>query len=118
MVDAIVTAGEMEILCHPDLIYLTTWWVARFSLMTNFMILDSGAKGILTNIYGPSEFSQNPPFLYFLSWIKGKVGDSSWIMGEDFNLKTYLGEKKGGGGFCIDSKKLLETSWNKVNLFT
>ena len=28
--------------------------------------------------------------------MKGHVGDSSWIMGEDFNLITSLGEKKGG----------------------
>ena len=47
-------------------------------------------------MYGPSAFSQKPSFLEFLSWIKGQIGDSTWIVGGDFNLITSPGEKKGG----------------------
>ena len=60
------------------------------------MILDSVEKGMLTNIYGPSVFSQKPTFQELLSWVKIQVGSSSWIMGGDFNLITYLEENKGG----------------------
>ena len=64
--------------------------------MEYFHILDSGVKGSLGNVYGPSIFPEKHDFIDFLSWIKGQTEGGNWVMGGDFNLISNLGEKKGG----------------------
>ena len=88
--------GGMVILWHHDSICLTDWRENCFSLSASFTIMESGGKGTLSNIHGLSAFPHKPAFLEFLSWIKGQIDDSTWIVGMDFNLRTSLGENKGG----------------------
>ena len=47
-------------------------------------------------MYGPNNFPQKLTFIKFLSWIKVQIGDSTWIMGGEFNMITSMGENKGG----------------------
>ena len=88
--------GGMVILWHHDSICLMDWRENCFSLSASFTIMESGGKGTLSNMYVLSAFPHKIVFLKFLSWMKGQIGDSTWIMGGDFNLITSLGENKGG----------------------
>ena len=63
--------------------------------MMYFSILDLEVKGTLTNIYGPSTFTQKSSFLEFLRWVNGKVGYNPWIMARVFNMISSPREKKG-----------------------
>ena len=96
VVYAIVSSRGTAILWHSNSILLKDWWETSFSLSTNLIILDSGEKGNITNIYGPSVVSQINSFLEFLIWMKGKVWNFSWIIGRDLNPITSMGENKRG----------------------
>ena len=65
-------------------------------MITSFTILDTGVKGTLVNVYGPSTFPQKPTFFNFLTWMKDEAVDKSWIIGGKYNLITSLKGKKGG----------------------
>ena len=91
VVFAIVSSQGTAILWHSNSILLKDWWETNFSLSMMLIILDSGEKGNLTNIYGPSVVSQINSFLEFLRWMKGKVWNFSWIMGRDLNPITSMG---------------------------
>ena len=67
--------------------------------MAKFRILDSGVKGSLGNVYGPSSFPEKHTFMDFLNWLKEKIEIGTWVLGGDFNLIANLGEKKGGRRF-------------------
>ena len=55
-INAARMVGGMVVLWHPNSINLTEWRDNKFSLMANFKALDSGAKGTLVNVYGPSTY--------------------------------------------------------------
>ena len=64
--------------------------------MEDYHLLDSGMKGSLGNVYGPSSFPEKKAFIDFLSWIKVQTEVGNWVIGGDFNLIANLAEKKGG----------------------
>ena len=94
--DATKQSGSIAIFCLPQVVDLTNWSTNKFSLMDDFQHLDSGVKGTLVNIYGPSSFPKKQAFIDFLDWTKHRAEGDWWVMGGDFNLIANLGEKKGG----------------------
>ena len=71
--DAMGQAGGIAILLQPGVVELLGWRANKFSLMTDFCLLDSGVKGMLGNIYGLSCFPKKHAFIDFLGWVKGKA---------------------------------------------
>ena len=49
-------SGGLAILWQPRTVEFSNWRANKFALMAYFFLLDSGAKGSLGNIYGPSYF--------------------------------------------------------------
>ena len=54
--DAVRQSGDVAIFGQPRRVELSDWRANKFSLMTDLCILDSGVKGSLGNVYGPSSF--------------------------------------------------------------
>ena len=71
--DVVGQAGGIAILWQPRVAELSGWRANKFSLMADFCLLDSGVKGSLGNIYGPSCFPEKQAFIYFLGCFKGKA---------------------------------------------
>ena len=96
--DAVGMVGGAAMLWQPISVDLMEWRANQFSLMANFNFLETGAKGSLVNVYGPSTFPQKQAFLDFMHWIQGLAVEGNRFMGGDFifNLITSLREKKGG----------------------
>ena len=57
--------------------------------------MDSGVKGSLGNVYGPSSFLEKQTFMAFLSWLMDQTEVGNWVLGGHFNLISNLGENKG-----------------------
>ena len=53
-------------------------------------------KGVIANVYGPNIFPQKLDFLATLDEEVREIGDQHWIMMMEFNIITYLEDKKGG----------------------
>ena len=87
--------GSIVVLWHQKSIDLLEWRANNFSLMANFKFLETGAKGTLVNVYGPSTFPQKSAFLCLLNWMKGITHEGKWIIGGYYNLIFFLRENKG-----------------------
>ena len=48
--------GGLSILWNPNSICLLECKSNHFSLITKFIVLDTGEKGTMVNVYGPSAF--------------------------------------------------------------
>ena len=60
--DAAGQSGGIAILWTPQVVALINWRDNKFSLMAKFKALDSGAKGTLVNVYGPSAYPHKQVF--------------------------------------------------------
>ena len=56
--------------------------------------MGTNIKCILTKVYGPHS-TQYEIFIESLCWIHNWVNERHWVIGVDFNLITFLEEKKG-----------------------
>ena len=86
----------IAILLQPHSVEFSHWRANKFALMAYFCLMDSGVRGTLGNIYGPSSFLEKQSFVDLLNWFKEQLEQGSWVLGGDFNLIANLGEKKGG----------------------
>ena len=74
VIDASGMPRGLAILWNPNSICLSEWRANHFSLITNFTILETGAKGTLVNVYGTSSFPHKTAFLNFLTWMNDQAG--------------------------------------------
>lgn len=89
-------AGGLAISWNPDKVSLSNFLATSYSISASFHHIDSGVKGVLTNVYGPSHPREKNYFLDSLEFLAGWVAQRHWVLGGDFNLITNLQEKKGG----------------------
>ena len=61
-IDAARMEGGLAILWQPNSIDLSKWRYNNFSLTAKFKSLDSGTKGTLVNVYGPSAYPHKQVF--------------------------------------------------------
>lgn len=87
VVDAIGVAGGLAIVWHPSKVTLEHFITTPFSISAQFILIDSGMQGVISNIYRPANPRKKPHFL---------ADQRHWILGGDFNLITNLQEKKRG----------------------
>ena len=95
-IDARGAAGGLGILWNPRVVTLSGFFTTICSISTDFHILGTRIRGIITNVYGPPKVDQKEIFIDSLSDLKTIVLNRAWIIGGDFNLIRNLGEKKGG----------------------
>ena len=70
---ALDVAGQssgVAIFWQPRTVELSDWRANKFALMADFHILDTGVRGSLGNVYGPSSFPEKHTFMAFLSWFR------------------------------------------------
>ena len=86
----------MGILWNPQEVHLSGFLATPFTLSTDFHIIGTKIRGVISNVYGPPRPEQKPSFLESISDIKALVKDKAWILGGGFNMIRNLDEKKGG----------------------
>lgn len=71
-VDATGAAGGFSIVWHPSKVTLDHFITTPFSISAQFIFIDSGMQGVISNIYGPANPREKPRFLdsleYLASW--------------------------------------------------
>ena len=95
-IDVAGTSGGIGIIWNPYVFSLTNLMETRFSISTEFHILGTSTKALLTHVYGPFALADKQIFLLSLKTMSHLVGRKNWILGGDFILIRNLQEKKGG----------------------
>ena len=87
-------AGGLGILWNPRVVLLSGFLATTCTLSSDFHILGTRIRGVISNFYEPPRVEQKPAFLESLMDLKGLVQNKAWIMGGDYNLIRSLDEKK------------------------
>ena len=93
-VDAIWMAGGLGILWNLCVVLLSYFLTTTCTISTDFHILGTRIRGVISNVYGPSRAEQKRTFLELLTDLKALVKDKAWIIGGDFNLIRMLTKKR------------------------
>jgi hypothetical protein len=95
-IDAMGSAGGLEILWNPSSVILENFFTTRWSISVTYRLIGSNKPGYLTNVYGPATPRDKTSFIRNLEGLATLTSGSRWVLGGDFNMICNLDEKRGG----------------------
>lgn len=94
--DAVETAGGLEILWNPEDIVFESWFSLSRILTGLFRPVGMRERILISGVYGPHVHRERKEFLKNIWTIRSLQPEPLWIVAGDFNMIRDLGEKRGG----------------------
>jgi exonuclease III len=95
-IDATGMAGGVSILWNTNAVLMEKFYTTRWSIITEYKLIDSNKPRHLTSVYGLASPRDKQAFLRSLRHLSNLTEHDRWILGGDFNIILQPGGKKKG----------------------
>ena len=107
-VNSFRASSGLTITWNLEEVELDNFLDSRYIIFAHFHPLGTNLYGRITNVYGLQLPYQKNSFLYFLHWLTQDQPYPIEILGEDFNIITYLKDKWGWRCILSQEEKLFK----------